>query len=204
MKILGITGPSGSGKTTLCGIIKNNYRATIIDADEIARSLSSDNKSEYFKEMILLFGNDVLKEDGSLNRKKVAKIIFTNKSKRHELNKLTFKYVVQEIKKRIDEINENEFDFLAIDVPILYEAKMESICDYVIAVVADDEDKITRICKRDGIERDVARKRLEIQNSNSFFVKKADFVIYNDKTINNLEKSLKEIIKKIWESGLQD
>ena len=69
---------------------------------------------------------------------------------------------------------------------------------------ADDEDKITRICKRDGIERDVARKRLEIQNSNSFFVKKADFVIYNDKTINNLEKSLKEIIKKIWESGLQD
>lgn len=197
MKILGITGPSGSGKTTLCGIIKDNYNAAIIDADQVARDLTSNTESRYFKEMIKLFGQDVLKSDGSLNRKKVAKIIYTTKSKRQELNKITFKYVVEEINKMIEDIKQSDVDFLAIDVPLLYEANMENVCDYVIAVVAEDEEKIARICKRDGIDKEVAKKRLEIQNNNSFFVKRADFVIHNDKSISKLEKSLKEIINKI-------
>ena len=59
------------------------------------------------------------------------------------------------------------------------------------------KEKIDRICKRDGIDKETAEKRLKIQNNNSFFVKKADFVIYNDKSIASLEKSLKEIINKI-------
>lgn len=197
MKILGITGPSGSGKTTLCTIIKNNYNAEIIDADKVAKELTSNTQSEYFQEMIKLFGVDVLKEDGSLNRKKVAKIIYTTKNKRQELNKLTFKYVVQEINKKIEVLKNSSADLLAIDVPLLYEAKMENVCDYVIAVVAEDKEKIDRICKRDGIDKETAEKRLKIQNNNSFFVKKADFVIYNDKSIASLEKSLKEIINKI-------
>ena len=197
MKILGITGPSGSGKTTLCGIIKDNYNAAIIDADQVARDLTSNTESRYFKEMIKLFGQEVLKSDGSLNRKKVAKIIYTTKSKRQELNKITFKYVVEEINKMIEDIKQSDVDFLAIDVPLLYEANMENVCDYVIAVVAEDEEKIARICKRDGIDKEVAKKRLEIQNNNSFFVKRADFVIHNDKSISKLEKSLKEIINKI-------
>ena len=197
MKILGITGPSGSGKTTLCKIIKNNYNAEIIDADKVAKELTSNTQSEYFQEMIKLFGVDVLKEDGSLNRKKVAKIIYTTKNKRQELNKLTFKYVVQEINKKIEVLKNSSADLLAIDVPLLYEAKMENVCDYVIAVVAEDKEKIDRICKRDGIDKETAEKRLKIQNNNSFFVKKADFVIYNDKSIASLEKSLKEIINKI-------
>ncbi len=197
MKILGITGPSGSGKTTLCTIMKNNYNAEVIDADKVAKELTSNTQSEYFQEMIKLFGVDVLKEDGSLNRKKVAKIIYTTKNKRQELNKLTFKYVVQEINKKIEVLKNSSADLLAIDVPLLYEAKMENVCDYVIAVVAEDKEKIDRICKRDGIDKETAEKRLEIQNNNSFFVKKADFVIYNDKSIASLEKSLKEIINKI-------
>ena len=197
MKILGITGPSGSGKTTLCTIIKNNYNAEIIDADKVAKELTSNTQSEYFQEMIKLFGVDVLKEDGSLNRKKVAKIIYTTKNKRQELNKLTFKYVVQEINKKIEVLKNSSADLLAIDVPLLYEAKMENVCDYVIAVVAEDKEKIDRICKRDGIDKETAEKRLKIQNNNSFFVKQADFVIYNDKSIASLEKSLKEIINKI-------
>lgn len=197
MKILGITGPSGSGKTTLCTIIKKNYNAEVIDADKVAKELTSNTKSEYFQEMIKLFGKDVLKEDGSLNRKKVAKIIYTTKNKRQELNKLTFRYVVQEINNKIEELKKSSADFLAIDVPLLYEAKMENICNYVIAVVAEDKEKIERICKRDGIDKETAKKRLEIQNNNSFFVKKADFVIHNDKSIENLEKSIKEIINNI-------
>lgn len=197
MKVLGITGPSGSGKTTLCSLIEKNYNAFIIDADKVAKALNSNPETEYFKQMVNLFGNEILKQDGSLDRKEVAKIIYNNHDKRKALNALTFKYVVDDINKQIDSLQNSNYDYVAIDVPLLYEAKMEKICDKVVAVVAEDKEKILRICMRDNIGEELARQRLKIQNNNEFFVKKADFVIRNEGTIDNLEKSLKEIIEEI-------
>lgn len=197
MKILGITGPSGAGKTTLTTILKNGYNSYTISADEVAKKLSNDNKTPYFKEMVKLFGKDILQEDGKLNRKKIASIIYQNNEKRKSLNNLTFQYVVKDISNQIEKVKNQKYDYIGIDVPLLYEAKMEKICDAVIAVVAEDEEKISRICKRDKISKEIAKKRLEIQNNNEFFAKKANFVIHNDGTIEKLKKSLKEIIEKI-------
>lgn len=200
MKIIGITGPSGAGKTTLSTILKNNYNASIIDADVVAKKLSTDITSEYYKEMVKLFGKSTLQENKQLNRKKIASIIYSDREKKRALNKLTFKYVVDDINKQIGELlKSSQYEYLGIDVPLLYEAKMEKICDYVIAVVAEDKEKVSRICRRDNISEELAKKRLEIQNNNEFFVSKADFVIYNDGSLEKLEKSLKEIIDKIWE-----
>ncbi|MGN1331008.1 MAG: dephospho-CoA kinase [Clostridia bacterium] len=200
MKIIGITGPSGAGKTTLSTILKNNYNASIIDADVVAKKLSTDITSEYYKEMVKLFGKSTLQENKQLNRKKIASIIYSDREKKRALNKLTFKYVVDDINKQIDELlKSSQYEYLGIDVPLLYEAKMEKICDYVIAVVAEDKEKVLRICRRDNISEELAKKRLEIQNNNEFFVSKADFVIHNDGSLEKLEKSLKEIIDKIWE-----
>lgn len=98
MKVIGITGPSGSGKTTISKIFKENYNAFIIDADQVARDLSNNTETEYFKEMVKLFGKEAVREDGHLKRKKVAEIIYKDRSKRRALNKLTFKYVVEDIK----------------------------------------------------------------------------------------------------------
>lgn len=197
MKVIGITGPSGAGKTTLASVLKANYNTYSIDADEVARKLSSDNKAEYFKEMVKLFGKEVVNTDKSLDRRKIASIIYNDSEKRRKLNKLTFYYVVNNINEQIEKEISNDYQFIAIDVPLLYEAKMEKLCDIVIAVVAEDDEKILRICKRDNISKEIAKKRLEIQNNNEFFVKKADFVIHNDGSIENLEKSLKEIIEKL-------
>ncbi len=204
MKILGITGPSGAGKTTLTTILKNGYNSYTISADEVAKKLSNDNKTPYFKEMVKLFGKDILQEDGKLNRKKIASIIYQNNEKRKSLNNLTFQYVVKDISNQIEKVKNQKYDYIGIDVPLLYEAKMEKICDAVIAVVAEDEEKISRICKRDKISKEIAKKRLEIQNNNEFFAKKANFVIHNDGTIEKLKKSLKEIIEKIWKIGLYE
>ncbi len=151
MKVLGITGPSGSGKTTLCSIFKENYNATIIDADGVAKVLSSNPETEYFKKMVELFGESILNDDGSLKRKEIAIIIYNDFQKRDALNKLTFKYVAEDICSQVLELKKSDTQYVVIDVPLLYEAKMENICDKVIAVVAEDKEKILRICRRDNI-----------------------------------------------------
>lgn len=197
MKVIGITGPSGAGKTTLSSILKSNYSSYIIDADEVAKKLSNNTKTKYFEEIVNLFGKAILRNDGNLKRKEIAKIIYQDKEKRKALNNLTFKYVVDDINKQLNEIEKSNYKYIGIDVPLLYEAKMEKICDYVIAVVAEDQKKINRICKRDNITEELAKERLKIQNDNEFFAKKADFVIHNDGTLEKLENSLKEIIDKI-------
>lgn len=198
MKVLGITGPSGSGKTTLCSIFKENYNATIIDADGVAKVLSSNPETEYFKKMVELFGESILNDDGSLKRKEIAIIIYNDFQKRDALNKLTFKYVAEDICSQVLELKKSDTQYVVIDVPLLYEAKMENICDKVIAVVAEDKEKILRICRRDNISEELARQRLDIQNNNEFFINKADFVIHNNgMSIDDLKKSLEEIVSKL-------
>lgn len=197
MKIIGITGPSGSGKTTLSKILINKYNAAIIDADAVAKKLSNDTSTEYYKAIVNLFGREALQENNQLNRKKIALIIYNNKEKKEALDRLTFKYVVDDINKQIEKFKNKNYQYLGIDVPLLYEAKMEKICDYVIAVIAEDSEKIQRICKRDNISEELAKKRLEIQNKNEFYTKKADFVIHNNGSLKKLENSFEEIVKKI-------
>lgn len=82
MKIIGITGPSGSGKTTLSKILTDSYNAIIIDADAVAKKLSNDITTEYYKEIVKLFGEGALQENNQLNRKKIASIIYSDKEKK--------------------------------------------------------------------------------------------------------------------------
>lgn len=192
MKIIGVTGSSGAGKSTVCEIIKEKYNSEIIDADKVARQLTKKG-SAYLSAIVKCFGNEIINDEGNLIRKKLANIIYNNNEKREKLNELTFIYVVDEIKNRIKTI-ENK-DYIIIDAPLLYESKLDGICDFVIAVIADKDNQLKRITKRDDIPEDIAKKRLEIQNSNDFFIKKSEKVIYNDSTFEELEKKIEEILK---------
>ena len=144
------------------------------------------------------FGESILNDDGSLKRKEIAIIIYNDFQKRDALNKLTFKYVAEDICSQVLELKKSDTQYVVIDVPLLYEAKMENICDKVIAVVAEDKEKILRICRRDNISEELARQRLDIQNNNEFFINKADFVIHNNgMSMDDLKKSLEEIVSKL-------
>ena len=194
MRVIGITGSSGSGKTTICNIIKNSYNSEILDADKVAKELSSNINSDYYKEMVKLFGKECLLENKMINRKKVAEIIYSDDEKRSKLNDLTFNYVVEKMKKDLSNIKDK--DYVIIDAPLLYEAGVDKLCDKVIAVVAESKNKVKRICLRDGIDENFAKKRLKIQNEDNFYIEKADYVIYNNKDINNLEESIKMILEE--------
>ena len=110
MKIIGITGSSGSGKTTLSDIFRNKG-VEVIDCDKVAKELAVPD-STYMKEIIKTFGKEVLKEDGSLNRKKLGAIVYKDKIALEKLNTLTFKYVVEEILKQLRTLKEKGKDIV--------------------------------------------------------------------------------------------
>ncbi len=189
MKIIGVTGSSGAGKDTLCEILENKYNAEIVDADKIAKELSKKG-TMYLKSIVDCFGSKIVNRQGELNRKKLASIIFEDEKKREELNKLTFIYVVDEIKRRISKLKK---DIIVVNAPLLFESNLNQICDFVIAIIADRDIQIERIMKRDNLTKEAAEKRLNMQNSNEYFEENADYIIHNKESLKDLEKQLKRI-----------
>lgn len=196
MKIIGVTGNSGAGKTSVCSILKEKYHISIIDADEVARELSKKG-SPYLQAITDDFGEEIIDEKGELKRKELAKLIYEQEEKRNTLNRLTFLYVVEEIKKRITELSSKKT--VAIDAALLLESGLDKICDTTIGLVAIEEDKVERICKRDGISKEMARKRLAIQMPEEELKKRVNYVIINDGSELTLEKEVEKIISKIIE-----
>ena len=197
MKVIGVTGSSGSGKTTLSKILNERADVRVIDADKVVKELSVPG-TEYLNAIRDTFGQDVFLEDGNLNRKKLAKKIYNDNIARENLNKLTFNYVVKEIISRVINIDSNEVKFAIIDAPLLFESGLNKCCDYVISLIADFELKVRRICKRDNIDEETAKSRLNIQKEDSFYIEKSDFVIHNSENSDlkvEIEKIFKEILK---------
>lgn len=191
MKIIGITGSSGAGKTTVCKLLEEKYEAEIIDADKVAKKLSKKG-TMYFNSIVDTFGNAIVDKKGELNRKKLADIIFEDEAKREELNKLTFMYVVEEIKKKINKMGKKKV--IVVDAPLLYESRLNEICDFVIAVISDRYKQITRITMRDNITREEAERRLNAQNTNEFYTDNAEYVLYNnDDNVEDLQRQLEEM-----------
>lgn len=193
MKIVGLTGTSGSGKTTVCELIKQMYNAKIIDADKIARNLAKKGNL-YLQAIVLEFGKEILNENEELNRKKLANIIYDNEEKREKLNKITFKYVVDEIKNIIGKL-QNE-DLIIIDAPLLFESNLNKICDFTIGVIAKEKIKIQRICKRDNIDEQTALKRIKIQKNDEFLKENTSCIIYNNLNLEEIKENIKECFDK--------
>lgn len=194
MKIIGITGSSGSGKSTVTSILEKELKAKVINADEIVKKMQTQG-SKYFEKIIELFGKDVIKENGSLNRRKLAEIIFKNKAQKEKLDDLTYKYVVEEIKKQVNMAQE---EYVIIDAPLLIESKLNETCNVVIAVISKKEEQIKRICERDNIEENKAKLRIEAQMDNEFYKKNADYVVENnggnyDELVGRIRKLVQEL-----------
>lgn len=187
MKIIGITGNSGSGKSTISKLISKNYEAKIIDADKIAKEMTKNN-GEYLQAIRQAFGNDVIKNN-ELDRKKLADIVFLNKAEKEKLDGLTFEYVVEEIKKELEANQNLDYQYIILDVPLLFESKLDKLCDYTIGVIAPQTKKIKRICKRDKLSKEKALQRLNSQPNDEFFTKNCNTVINNE----NKEETIKMV-----------
>lgn len=173
---VGITGGIGSGKSSVCEVYRdNNYK--ILDADAIAKEVMLENTT--VKEQIIeAFGENAYLDD-NINRKYLADIVFSDKEKLDELNNIVHPPTIERIKEEIEDAFLKE-DIVFVESAILYEAKMHKLFDYVIYLLVDDELKIERTVKRDGVSEVDVEKRMDNQMPDSEKYHRADFVIENN------------------------
>jgi len=194
LKILGITGSSGAGKSTFSKFLSEKQEFRVIDADKVSKELAVPG-NEYLDSIKNTFGEDILLDDGNLNRKLLASKIYNNEEEREKLNSLTVKYILKEIYNRMKKIVDPKVKYIAVDAPLLFETGFDKVCDYVVSLIADKDLQIERICQRDNIDYETAVSRLNSQKSASFYTENADFVIMSGKNCNLKEEADKLLFK---------
>ena len=192
MIILGITGGSGCGKTTVSEILSKNG-VDIIDCDKVARKIVEPNEPALF-EIEAMFGSEYIKPDGTLDRKKMADLVFNSQESLLKLNEITHKYVAEYIDLYIKNSN---FDIVAIDAAALIESGIYKKCDYVLSVIANKSFRLERIMTRDNLSVDEATSRINAQKSDEFYVEKSDYVIYNNGDLEKINEQITKILNEI-------
>lgn len=196
MIIVGLTGQSGAGKTTVCDTFKKSGFA-VIDADIVAREVVSKG-SKCLKETVNAFGN-ILLEDGTLDRKKLAGIVFSDKDELKKYENIIFPYIISSINEKIGVYKNKMYNYILLDAPTLFESKADRLCDIIVSVIADKDIRLERILKRDSIDVCEAESRLNSQGNDDFYIKKSDYVIKNNGSLSELEKNATDVIISIKE-----
>ena len=170
--IIGITGGTGCGKTTLLNEIRK-LGGLVLDCASIYHELLKTDKA-MLSAIDARFPGVV--EAGSLNRKKLGAIVFSDEQALLDLNAITHAAVRQEVLRRLEE----KPALAAIDAIGLIEGGLAELCDVTVAVTAPVEDRVRRLMQRDGISEEYARSRIAAQHSDSWFCENCDHVLEND------------------------
>jgi dephospho-CoA kinase len=195
MLIFGITGGSGAGKSTASDIFRQ-MGIKVIDADKTARQVVEKGEP-CLEELKTKFGSEVIANDGSLDRKKLGNIVFSDENKLKSLNEITHKYIRRSI---ISELEKSGAELAAIDGAVIIGSSIEDLCAFIVSVLADREIRLKRIISRDNLSREQAENRLNSQPSDEFYMENSSYVIYNNGNENELKLQVKEVCEKIKEN----
>jgi dephospho-CoA kinase len=187
---IGLTGGIGSGKSLVAAMFKS-LGVPVLSADEIARDLSETD--ETIKRGIQKYlGSEVFAGDGSIDRKRLADIIFSSKEKREKLNAVIHPLVLKRIKEETVELEKKRgVPFVVHEAALIYEAGADKDLDYVVVVDADEETRIRRLMKRDGAHRADVLRRINSQMPSEDKRRLADFVIENNGDIKSIEERVR-------------
>ncbi len=194
--IIGVTGGVGCGKSAVMDILKREYGARVLIADEIGHEVMKKGTAA-FDEILSRFGKNLLGVNGELNRPALAQLIYSDDEKREELNGIIHPYVKSEIANRLKEWDKEPL--VVLETALLFETGCDTFCDCVWGIHTEKEVRIERLRRTRGYTREKAETIMAKQLSEREFQQRCDAMIDNSGTPEELRMRLSQLILGIKE-----
>lgn len=195
--MIGLTGPTGAGKSALKQAAEQ-CRCGYIDCDSLSRN-AVEPGSPALARLAESFGDDIIRQDGSLDRAELARRAFPTQQGRDTLNSIVHPAVIALVEESVEQFGRENIPAAIVDAPTLFESGLDSRCDSIVAVVAPDQCRLERIMARDGLTEEAAMIRMNAQHPCDFYSQRAQHTIVNDGTVEELVSKgihvLEQIIK---------
>ncbi len=185
---VGVTGGIGSGKSTVCKAFET-LGVPVLYADEIAKRISNTDPGVKAA-IVRLLGDSAYDRDGTLNREHVASRIFSQKQLQRKLNAIVHPEVERELDQRISELQAVGEKMVIVEAALIYEAGLDKKLDAIVVVDAEENLRINRLRSRDGTTEAAVRQRMKSQWNPAIKLKKADYIIHNNSTTEELQKKV--------------
>lgn len=194
MILVGLTGGVATGKSTVARMFKQ-CGAVVIDADELAHEVVKPGKPAW-REIVKTFGKTVLNADRTFNRRELGAVVFRNQTKRRRLERIIHPRVAREQTRLTKQAARKDSHAVVIyDVPLLFEAGIDTRVDTTIVVTADRETQIARLKTRNDLSRAEAIRRIRSQMPLAKKIQRADHVLNGTLSRPSLRRQVNLLLK---------
>ncbi len=189
--VVGLTGPTGAGKSSVTTMAQD-LGFKVVNCDQLARD-AVQKGSEGLDAVVAVFGDDILNDDGTLNRAALAQKAFATPENTELLNTTIFPYISKLVEEEI--VGEK----VLLDAPTLFESGVDNLCNEVIVVISDEKTRKARIMERDGIDEEAAMLRIKAGKTDDFYIEKTNNIVYNDCELSVFNLKIQKLIMKLLE-----
>lgn len=194
MAIIGLTGGIATGKSTVSNMLRE-FGIPIVDADLIARQVVEPGEEAY-EQIVKQFGENILTEERTIDRKRLGAIVFSDEQKRFKLNEIVHPAVRKEMKKQVEKHLAEGHHTVVMDIPLLFESKLEHMVEKIVVVYTSKEIQLERLMKRDKFSKEEALQRINAQLPIDEKKMLADVVIYNEGSMEETREQVEQLLKE--------
>ena len=184
-----MTGNIGSGKSTVAAMLRD-AGIPILDADRISREVTAPGGRAY-DAVVQAFGRGILRDDGSIDRKRLAHIVFSDPGSRERLERITHPAILEAMKESIAGIEREGHRAAVVEATLIHEAGRKGLFEAVISVTCDRETALSRLAARDGMSRGQSEARLRAQMDAT---RKAGASEYEIDNTGDLEETRRQVV----------
>ena len=191
MLVIGLTGSIGTGKSEAARQLEA-LGASIISADQVGHEAYTP-KTEAWDQVVVAFGDEILQEDGGIDRRKLGALVFSDPGKLEKLNQIMHPLMARMVSDKIEVLRNQEVGVVVVEAALLFEAGWDSLVEEVWVTDSPEKIVIERLKQRNGMSEEEARKRIYSQMDRTERLERSDYVIQNSGDMAELESAIKEL-----------
>ena len=191
MLVIGLTGSIGTGKSEAARQLEA-LGASIISADQVGHEAYTP-KTEAWDQVVVAFGDEILQEDGGIDRRKLGALVFSDPGKLEKLNQIMHPLMARMVSDKIEVLRDQEVGVVVVEAALLFEAGWDSLVEEVWVTDSPEKIVIERLKQRNGMSEEEARKRRYSQMDRTERLERSDYVIQNSGDMAELESAIKEL-----------